>query len=207
VTAVTCRTFEALARAGKRGNLMMDERERPWDEIPWDEPAAEEMTGSVRYLPLPADYAPEAAACMPLVGPGCIIGSGIPGVNDEGARLSDFKPTLHELGILAVHYEELYQDTEFCCTAYEYSGSSESRRMAFAGARLASIQKVLGEEAFEKAVTETRKRWKAQWEKFAADMAAAKCAACDKPAAGYQDAGYIKEHGRCYECAEKKEGA
>jgi hypothetical protein len=77
----------------------------------------------------------------------------VEGINNGSAALvEDFEVTKHEAALLAERYlQDLYGTLQFC-TFYQQGGSSEARTMAFAHRRLDTLQKVLGEEAWEKAL-------------------------------------------------------
>ena len=119
---------------------------------------------------------------FPLEAEGCewMIRKGIFGGKDPSFKLvEDFVPTRRDLEVLARDYLDDVRNCEFCWVAYQTAGSDWSREKAFGLARLDSIERVLGEDAFAEAVASVNEKW----EKVAADLKVAlatsvKCEEC-----------------------------
>ncbi len=133
---------------------------------------------------------------------GGVIGAGIRGVNDQSASLvENFKPTLYELEVLARHYLEEAREIEFDGKFLGSSGSYEIRMHPFAYRRLATIENVLGEERFQKAIARTEEKW----DKIFAEAAEIErnleaCKGCGRKRVYYDYAAPGIPDGYCHEC-------
>jgi hypothetical protein len=93
-------------------------------------------------------------------------------VNGRGStECPDYRPSRHELAILARHWFRKNYDDATNCWLYAYSGSSESRRLSYSHRRLNRIGAILGEEEMDKIGQEVdamcRKEWGEEvWEAF-----------------------------------------
>ncbi len=87
-------------------------------------------------------------------------GGFVPGVNGDFACLvDDFKLTEYELEFLAEHYLDTARWIEFDGRFLAWSGSHESRMLAFARRKLATIENVLGKEQFQRAIARITEEW------------------------------------------------
>ncbi len=101
----------------------------------------------------------ESEGLGPLVGDGFAVGV-VSGVNDEsGCLVEDFKPTIHELDVLARQYLIEARIIEFDSRFLGMGDSYGIRMRPFAYRRLATIENVLGEERFQEAITRTVEEW------------------------------------------------
>ena len=106
-----------------------------------------------------SDYPEEAEALGSWRAGPFVIGS-VEGVNDELSKVvCSFKATKYELGILARHYLDERHDLYYLYRCRGEIGSGSSRIHAFAGRRLATIEKRLGEPDFKKMTSQTEEKW------------------------------------------------
>lgn len=125
---------------------------------------------------------------MPFGGNGCIVGY-VDEINGRGAEeVAGFLPTRHELIMLVKYWAERILDDEYFYFLYAQTGSTETRRLPFAGRRIKRIQELLGAEDVSKAVEEAHEEYKyknridpeewriftsgddAEWERFQAGV-------------------------------------
>jgi hypothetical protein len=72
----------------------------------------------------------------------------------DSAEVPDFIPTRHELIQVVKYWEKLRLDHLFYYFLFGQTGSSETRRVAFAGRRVSRIARLLGDEEVRKAIQE-----------------------------------------------------
>jgi len=80
--------------------------------------------------------------------------------------VKEFVATRYELEVLAKHYFNEQQEIHFDWEAYQQVGGSECRFDAFAGRRLAEIEKLLGSEALDAVVAKDFAKWKKKFRRL-----------------------------------------
>jgi len=128
--------------------------------------------------PLGPGMPEESAGLGAWSGAGVTIGM-VRGIHDRWARLAaGFVPTEYELALLSKHYLDQIMDIDLFWRCHQQTGSSEWRMRAFAGARLNTIERALGERKFSALIAKTEADWK---QRFAdADKEEQSLAPCTK---------------------------
>lgn len=92
------------------------------------------------------------------------IATPTPGGNDESPpTVQSFMPTRNELVVLACHYMEKANATEFNCWVDGVKGTTDWRFIVFAERRLGSIRHTLGDDTFNAATDPIAEKWRAKY--------------------------------------------
>ena len=125
----------------------------------------------------PTDQSPKESVGLTLAWRDDQVHDLTPELNDESLRLVEgFRPTRHELEVIARHHMDNALGYSF---AYEIYGDNVwDPEEIFSNRRLGTIFEILGEEAIEKAVAPTRKKWA---DRFAESKSWPWCETCGYP--------------------------
>jgi len=146
------------------------------------------------------DLPKESKGLGPVVGNKVICGLAA-GVNDLSALVVEgFQLTQHELSVLAGHYENTAASIQYVEVYPGQYGGAEGRSKYFAERRLFTIETVLGETKFAKAIEGTRAKWTKTFEQNEeAREKLLPCIIC-----GADRRSEFPQHypdGHCFECA------
>jgi hypothetical protein len=110
-------------------------------------------------LPQDGDPLPEDSMGLGALGTGRVLIGCVDEVNGPGAaECASYRPTNHELRVLAEHWAEQALATDVFYFVYAQTGSSEWRRRAYAERRRARIADILGQEAMDEVLASVKKK-------------------------------------------------